>query len=83
MTNLIQIFPDNEVQKGQLTMQLKKLREKQEKITWPSDSNDLPVVSWESCESVFSWLYRDMGKRVISPGTVLETPFDRYCGFHS
>jgi stearoyl-CoA desaturase (delta-9 desaturase) len=43
------IFPDNEVKKGQLTMQLKKLRETQDKLVWPSDNNDLPVISWESC----------------------------------
>lgn len=42
-------FPDNEVKKGVLTMQLKKLRETQDKLAWPSDNNDLPVVSWESC----------------------------------
>ena len=30
-------------------MELKKLRETQEKLAWPSDSNDLPVISWESC----------------------------------
>lgn len=29
-------------------MQLKKLRETQEHLTWPSDSNDLPVISWDS-----------------------------------
>jgi len=44
----LKVFPDNEVKKGQLTMQLKKLRETQEHLTWPSDSNDLPVISWES-----------------------------------
>jgi stearoyl-CoA desaturase (delta-9 desaturase) len=43
-----QVFPDNEVRKGQLTMELKKLRETQEHLTWPSDSNDLVVISWES-----------------------------------
>ncbi|KAH8116099.1 delta 9-fatty acid desaturase protein [Phellopilus nigrolimitatus] len=41
-------FPDNEVRKGQLTMQLKKLRATQEKIAWPVDNDDLPVVSWET-----------------------------------
>ncbi|KAJ8496435.1 hypothetical protein ONZ45_g12446 [Pleurotus djamor] len=41
-------FPDNEVTKGVLTMQLKKLRELQEKLDWPSESCNLPVVSWES-----------------------------------
>jgi stearoyl-CoA desaturase (delta-9 desaturase) len=47
---LLQVFPENEVRKGQLTMELKKLKETQEKLAWPSDSNDLPVISWESCE---------------------------------
>lgn len=31
-------------------MELKKLRETQEKLTWPSDDSDLPVISWESCK---------------------------------
>ncbi|KAG6820920.1 hypothetical protein H0H93_009694 [Arthromyces matolae] len=44
----LKVFPDNEVRKGQLTMQLKKLREEQEGLRWPSDSNDLPVISWDS-----------------------------------
>ncbi|KAF5318710.1 hypothetical protein D9619_010636 [Psilocybe cf. subviscida] len=44
----LKVFPENEVRKGQLTMELKKLKETQEKLAWPSDSNDLPVVSWES-----------------------------------
>ncbi|KAI5889751.1 uncharacterized protein SCHCODRAFT_02635511 [Schizophyllum commune H4-8] len=44
----LKVFPDNEVRKGQLTMQLKRLRETQERLTWPSDSNDLPVITWES-----------------------------------
>lgn len=30
-------------------MQLKRLRETQDNLTWPADSNDLPVVNWESC----------------------------------
>lgn len=30
-------------------MQLKRLRETQESLLWPSDSNDLPVVDWEEC----------------------------------
>ncbi|KAF8345334.1 delta 9-fatty acid desaturase protein [Amanita rubescens] len=43
----LKIFPENEVKKGQLTMQLKKLRATQEKLLWPQDT-DLPVISWES-----------------------------------
>ncbi|KAJ7339982.1 hypothetical protein DFH08DRAFT_783495 [Mycena albidolilacea] len=44
----LKTFPDNEVRKGQLTMQLKRLRETQESLVWPSDNNDLPVISWDS-----------------------------------
>ncbi|KAJ7668660.1 delta 9-fatty acid desaturase protein [Mycena polygramma] len=44
----LKVFPDNEVRKGQLTMQLRRLHETQEALAWPADSNDLPVISWES-----------------------------------
>ncbi|KAF8202642.1 hypothetical protein K438DRAFT_1581075 [Mycena galopus ATCC 62051] len=44
----LKVFPDNEVRKGQLTMQLKRLRETQESLAWPADSNDLPVISWDA-----------------------------------
>jgi stearoyl-CoA desaturase (delta-9 desaturase) len=43
----LKTFPDNEVRKGQLTMQLKKLREEQDQLTWPTE-NDLPVIDWNS-----------------------------------
>lgn len=46
----LKAFPENEVQKGQLTMELKKLKAKSDKIEWPMDSNDLPVISWDSCK---------------------------------
>lgn len=52
ITHLLhQVFPDNEVKKGLLTMQLKRLRETQEQLQWPSDSNDLPIVTWDTCKS--------------------------------
>lgn len=44
----LKVFPENEVRKGQLTMELKKLRATQDKLAWPQDSTDLPVISWES-----------------------------------
>ncbi|KAJ6571158.1 hypothetical protein B0H19DRAFT_935971 [Mycena capillaripes] len=44
----LKVFPDNEIRKGELTMQLKRLRETQESLTWPTDSNDLPVISWDA-----------------------------------
>jgi len=48
LSSHLKVFPENEVRKGQLTMQLKRLREVQEKLSWPSDNSHLPVVSWES-----------------------------------
>ena len=42
-------FPNNEIRKGQLSMQLKRLREKQDVITWAPTVEDLPVISWDSC----------------------------------
>jgi len=41
-------FPDNEVRKGELTMQLKRLRKEQDSLVWPQDSNELPVISWDA-----------------------------------
>ncbi|OBZ71977.1 Acyl-CoA desaturase [Grifola frondosa] len=43
----LHVFPDNEIQKGVFTMQLKRLKTLQDSISWPADINDLPVVSWE------------------------------------
>ena len=45
----LKVFPDNEVKKGQLTMQLKRLREAQDSLQWPQEGLDLPVISWQSC----------------------------------
>ena len=45
-----QVFPENEVRKGQLTMQLKMLRKTQDVLTWAPDVDNLPVISWESCK---------------------------------
>ncbi|KZT10376.1 delta 9-fatty acid desaturase protein [Laetiporus sulphureus 93-53] len=44
----LKVFPDNEVKKGQLTMQLKRLRETQEGLVFAPDVNELPIISWES-----------------------------------
>ncbi|KAH7105195.1 hypothetical protein BKA62DRAFT_691981 [Auriculariales sp. MPI-PUGE-AT-0066] len=44
----LKTFPENEIQKGQLTMELKKMRKIQDKIVWPTTSNGLPIVSWDS-----------------------------------
>ncbi|KII92775.1 hypothetical protein PLICRDRAFT_155591 [Plicaturopsis crispa FD-325 SS-3] len=47
----LKTFPGNEIRKGQLTMQLKKLRETQDGLQWPGDSAELPVISWESFQT--------------------------------
>ncbi|KAI0937509.1 hypothetical protein AcV7_003516 [Taiwanofungus camphoratus] len=44
----LKVFPENEVRKGQLTMQLKRLRETQDGLLFAPDVNELPVISWES-----------------------------------
>ncbi|KAG9312605.1 delta 9-fatty acid desaturase protein [Chiua virens] len=43
----LKTFSENEIQKGELTIQLKRLRHKQEMLAWPSEKSDLPVVTWE------------------------------------
>ena len=45
----LRVFPEREIDKGRLTMQLKELKAKQDMLEWPMDSNDLPVINWESC----------------------------------
>ncbi|RPD69253.1 hypothetical protein L226DRAFT_539930 [Lentinus tigrinus ALCF2SS1-7] len=44
----LRVFPQNEVNKAELAMKLKKLRVVQDNIQWPAQAEDLPVVSWES-----------------------------------
>ncbi|KIY71476.1 delta 9-fatty acid desaturase protein [Cylindrobasidium torrendii FP15055 ss-10] len=44
----LKTFPENEIQKGVLTMHMKKLRDMQEKLTWPESTAHLPVVTYES-----------------------------------
>lgn len=43
-------FPDVEIKRSLLTMQLKKLDEEQRSIPWPIASDDLPIISWETCQ---------------------------------
>ncbi|RPD74608.1 hypothetical protein L226DRAFT_78784 [Lentinus tigrinus ALCF2SS1-7] len=44
----LRVFPENEINKGELAMKLKKLKKVQDAIRWPIQVEDLPVVSWES-----------------------------------
>lgn len=47
----LRVFPSNEIAKGALTMKLKHLKQVQESITWPRAIEELPIVTWEDCES--------------------------------
>ncbi|GBE87551.1 delta 9-fatty acid desaturase protein [Sparassis latifolia] len=44
----LKVFPENEVRKGQLTMELKRLRKAQEGLLFAPDLDELPVISWDS-----------------------------------
>jgi stearoyl-CoA desaturase (delta-9 desaturase) len=46
----LRVFPSNEIEKGAFTMKLKELRKVQNSLTWPVPSEQLPVVTWETCE---------------------------------
>jgi stearoyl-CoA desaturase (Delta-9 desaturase) len=43
-------FPSNEIEKGALSMKLKQLKEIQDNLHWPPPPEELPIVTWESCE---------------------------------
>ena len=78
----LKMFPENEVRKGQLTMQLKKLRATQDKLTWPADSNDLPVISYESCMCPFS-TNDPHTHSIISLEAIGEAAVDCHCWLYS
>ncbi|CAD6932414.1 unnamed protein product, partial [Tilletia laevis] len=47
----LHVFPDNEVRKGRLAMELQKLHEGNRDITWPTSANHLPVISWSDYQA--------------------------------
>ncbi|KAF8347549.1 delta 9-fatty acid desaturase protein [Amanita rubescens] len=49
-TNL-RVFPSNEIKKGALSMQLKKLHKLQDSLKWPESVDVLPTVSWETFQA--------------------------------
>ncbi|KAI0643629.1 hypothetical protein C8Q79DRAFT_1012205 [Trametes meyenii] len=44
----LHVFPENEISKGELSMELKRLKQVQDRIRWPVKAEELPVVSWET-----------------------------------
>ena len=80
----LKTFPENEVKKGELTMQLKRLRETQEHLQFAPDANDLPVVSWESCTSPLSFARKvHLLTLRCSQGAGVEETVNCHRRFHS
>ena len=52
----LRVFPDMELKKSEFTMKLKHLKREQDRLKWPVESGDLPVVDWDACEC-FPWQY--------------------------
>ena len=48
----LRVFPSNEITKGALAMKLKGLKQVQDSVSWPKPSEELPIVTWETCEFV-------------------------------
>ncbi|PSR76345.1 hypothetical protein PHLCEN_2v8519 [Hermanssonia centrifuga] len=44
----LRVFPENEIQKGSLNMELKRLKKIQDRLRWPIDPETLPILSWEA-----------------------------------
>ena len=80
----LKTFPENEVRKGQLAMQLKRLRATQEVLHWAPDPNDLPVVSWESCKYSFSSEHASsLTSDIFSCGAEYQASLDYHCWLRS
>jgi stearoyl-CoA desaturase (delta-9 desaturase) len=77
----LKVFPENEVRKGQLTMQLKRLREVQEKLVWPSE-DELPVIDWASCTSPVASVVVLRYSCLHSPGAVRQASPGSYRRLH-
>jgi len=52
----LRVFPSNEIEKGALTMKLRALKGIQDSLKWPVSSDELPIVTWETCELPHSLL---------------------------
>lgn len=74
-------FPENEIVKGSLSMQLKQLKTIQDNLKWPRESRQLPVVEWETCEcAAFALTFRLLNSP-IDKARAKETPLVLVSGF--
>ncbi len=46
-------FSGNEIEKGMLTMELKRLKKVQDGLAWPLKKEELSIWTWERCELFF------------------------------
>lgn len=46
----LKVFSANEIEKGMLTMELKRLKKVQDGLAWPLKKEQLGIWSWEKCE---------------------------------
>jgi hypothetical protein len=65
-------------------MRLKELHEMQEDLAWPSDSNDLPVIDWNTCTYLVAPPYHCCSYSFTydSPRTCSQNSADPYLRFH-
>ncbi|KAI0366213.1 hypothetical protein BV20DRAFT_1002769 [Pilatotrama ljubarskyi] len=47
----LRVFPENEISKAELTMEMKKMKAVQDRIRWPARTEELPIVSWETFQT--------------------------------
>jgi stearoyl-CoA desaturase (delta-9 desaturase) len=68
----LKTFPDNEVRKGQYNMKLKELQHGFKDVSWPKDSNDLPILSWEQ----FQEQAKESGRSLVVVGGFIHDVTD-------
>jgi len=72
LASQLKTFPENEIKKGVHNMKLKALNNEAKEIKWPTDSNDLPVVSWDE----FQKLHKSSGRNLICVGGFIHDVSD-------
>lgn len=82
-TNL-KVFSGNEIEKGMLTMELKRLKKVQDGLVWPLKTKDLAVWTWDRCERPIFLLMCDTEPLVIthSQARVRYTHTSAYFGVY-
>lgn len=78
----LRVFPSNEIAKGALTMKLKHLKQVQESLVWPPAIENLPIVTWESCESTVQ-VSQIVVEAFFSPRGVQDPTLNSRIWFHS